>query len=142
MSRSQEAVAPIAVVKCSRWAHYRRQLARGNFSLEANTDAAPEPGQFFLLHDGQVVMRSEELEPVEQAYRALCREFWELGLVSELPKRRVESAWGLLGQEPAHASAGQVIERDGGEQDRRRLVTLRHRYRYALSKGTARGVKP
>lgn len=86
-------------------------------------------------------MRSEGLELVEQACCALCREFWELGLISELPKRRVESAWGLLGQEPAHASAGQVIERDGRVEDRR-LVTLRHRYRYAFSKGTARGVKP
>jgi len=142
LSRTEAAVTPVAVVKCSRWAHYRRQLARGNFSLEANTDAVPETGQFFLLRDGDVVMSSEDLEPVEIAYRALCREFWETDLVSEQPKRRVESAWGLLGQEPAHASAGQVIERDGGDQDRRRLATLRNRYRYALSKGAARGAKP
>lgn len=141
MRRAEEAVPPV-VVKCSRWSHYRRQLARGNFSLEANTDAVPETGQFFLLRDGNVVMHSEDLEPVELAYRALCREFWESDLASDLPTRRVESAWGLLGQEPAHASAGQVIERDGGEQDRRRLVTLRNRHRYALSKGAARGAKP
>lgn len=142
MRRSQEVITPTAVAKCSRWAHYRRQLARGNFSLEANTEAAPEAGHFYLLCDGDVVMRSEDLEPVEQAYRALCREFWETDLVSEFPQRRVESAWGLLGQEPAHASAAQVIERDGGEQDRKRLVTLRNRHRYALSKRAPRELRP
>lgn len=141
MRRAEATVTPAVVVKCSRWAHYRRQLSRGNFSLEANTDAVPETGQFFLLRDGDVVMRSEDLEPVELAYRELCREFWELDLASELPLRRVESAWGLLGQQPSHASAIQVIEQDGGDQDRRRLATLRNRYRYALSKGTARGAK-
>ena len=109
---------------------YRRSLDRGDFSLEANTDTAPEPGFFFLLRGSEVLMQSEDYAEVETAYNQLCREYWELHLTGPAQARRVSSAWGLLGLEPNHSCAAEVIERDGAPEDRDRLVRARNRSRY------------
>jgi hypothetical protein len=109
---------------------YRRSLDRGDFSLEANTETAPEPGFFFLLRGREVLMQSEDYAEVEVAYNQLCREHWERDLTGPAAAKRVSSAWGLLGLEPNHASAAAVIEKDGAQGDRDRLVRTRSRNRY------------
>lgn len=126
-----------STVRVSRWVHYRRQLERGDFSLEANTDSVPEGGFFYLLQAGSVLMCSDELDEVETAYRGLCREHWERHLGSEIPARRMESAWGLLGLEPDHAAASSVVESEGEDRDRKRLGQARNRYRWQKKQSAA-----
>lgn len=119
-----------ATLMTARWNRYRRSLDRGDFSLEANTETAPEPGFFFLLRGSEVLMRSEDYAEVEAAYNQLCRDYWEQHLTGPAAAGRVSSAWGLLGLEPNHPSAAAVIEKDGAPQDRDRLVRARSRSRY------------
>jgi len=109
---------------------YRRCLERGDFSLEANTEAVPEPGLFYLLRNGTVLLQSLEYAPVEAAYNQLCREHWELQLTSETPKRRLAGAWGMIGLEPAHLSAAEIIAQDGTPHDQARLLRTQNRQRY------------
>jgi len=111
-------------ITCSRWARYCRRLQSGDFSLEANTEAAPETGQFYLLRAGEVLLRSEDFQTVQVAYQGLCREHWERHLISESASQRMTSAWGLLGMEPAHRAATAVIEQDGSVDDVARLARL------------------
>src|SRR4051812_30087523 len=113
---------------------YYRSLEHGNFSLEANTDAAPEPNHFYLLQAGEVLLRSDDFRTVEAAYQELCRTHWEDHLVSESRLRRMSSAWGLLGLEPAHRAAALVIEKDGETADQGRLVRMRSRRRAILAR--------
>ena len=113
---------------------YHRQLEHGDFSLEANTEAAPEAGHFYLLQRGSVVLRSDDFHAAEAAYRDLCREHWEFHLVSEILARRMASAWGLLGMEPAHRAAARVIESDGRPEDQQRLVRMRQKQRSQLQR--------
>lgn len=109
---------------------YRRCLERGDFSLEANTDAVPEQGQFYLLRNGDVLLQSLEYAPVEAAYNQLCREHWELQLSSDTATRRLAGAWGILSLEPAHLSATAIITADGTPQDQVRLLRTQNRQRY------------
>jgi len=108
---------------------YHRHLEHGNFSLEANTEAAPEPGQFYLLQQGKVLLCSDDFGTAEAGYRELCRAHWERDLVSDAPLRRMASAWGLLGLELTHRGAAQVVEQDGVPADQVRLTRMRSRAR-------------
>jgi hypothetical protein len=127
-----------ATLMTARWNRYRRSLDRGDFSLEANTETVPEPGFFFLLRAGEVLLQSEDYAVVEAAYNQLCREHWEHHLTCAAAPRRVASAWGLLGLEPNHPSAAAVIEKDGAPEDRDRLVRARNRSRYLRRLGGPR----
>jgi hypothetical protein len=114
----------------SKWVRYRRCLARGNFSVEANTEAVPEPGFFFLLQDGKVLLQTVDYDLVEARYNQLCRDHWEGQLHSASSAQRVAGAWGLLGLEPAHHAAAAVIDQDGTPQDQARLLRSRSRQRF------------
>ena len=122
-----------AAVQVSRWTRYHRHLQWGDFSLEANTEAVPEAGYFFLLRDGSVLLRSEDFRTAEAAYRDLCRHHWEGDLGSGNPARRLASAWGLLSDQPTHPAAAAVVEQDGEVKDHERLKRVRNRHRYALA---------
>lgn len=113
----------------ARRTRYHRSLDNGDFSLEANTEATPEPNHFYLLQQGKVLLRCDDFRTAELAYQELCRKHWEHHLASELPVRRMASAWGLLGLEPAHRAAALVIERDGEHADQSRLARMRSRQR-------------
>lgn len=115
---------------CSAWMRYSRRLAGGAFSLEANTETVPEPGFFFLLHKGRVLIQSVDYALVEAGYHRLCREHWEAQLLSELPAHRLAGAWGLLSLEPAHRTAATIVEEDGTPKDQARLQRSRNRQRY------------
>ncbi|MCC2668569.1 MAG: hypothetical protein K0Q72_1040 [Armatimonadetes bacterium] len=136
--------APVAraTLMSARWNRYRRCVDRGDFSLEANTETVPEPGFFFLLRAGEVLLQSDDYAIVEAAYNQLCREFWESHLTSTAAPRRVASAWGLLSLEPNHACAAAVIEQDGAPEDRNRLVRARNRSRYLRRLNTTRPAVP
>lgn len=127
-----------ATLLCSAWMRYSRRLDGGDFSLEANTEAVPEPGFFFLMHRGRVLLQSVDYALVEAAYHQLCREHWEAQLLSGASAQRLAGAWGLLGLEPAHLPAAAVIDRDGTPQDQARLLRSRNRQRYLRRTQTAR----
>lgn len=121
----------------SEWVRDRRCRERGNFSIEANTEAVPEPGFFFLLQDGKVLLQTVDYDLVEARYNQLCRDHWESQLHSAFSAPRVAGAWGLLGLEPAHHAAAAVIDQGGTPQDQRgtpqdqaRLLRSRSRQRF------------
>jgi len=111
----------------SRWSRYSRKLEWGDFSLQANTEAVPEEGHFYLLQDGGILLCSDDYETVEQAYLGLCRDHWRANLDSVSVPQRLACAWGLLGLEPTDVAAKAVIERDGAANDRARLVRVNNR---------------
>lgn len=115
--------------RISRWVHYRRQLHLGNFSLEANTESAPEPGHFYVLRGGHVLMCCDDFGSAETMYLGLCRDHWRLHLTSNCPTERMACAWGLLGIEPTDSEAIRVIEEDGRPDDRKRLLQMQNRRR-------------
>lgn len=121
-------------ITVGRRTRYHRSLEHGDFSLEANTEAVPEPNHFFLLQGGEVLLRSDDFRTAELAYQDLCRKYWERNLASELPLHRMASAWGLLGMESAHRGASKVVEQDGSPADQNRLMRMRSRQRALLAR--------
>lgn len=105
--------------------HYRRQLAGADFSLEANTEATPEAGHFYLLQGGEVLLRSDDFSSADAAYQQLCHAYWEHQLGSADADVRRKSALGLLGQDLGHVGATGVLRRDGSDADRARIERAR-----------------
>jgi len=137
MAYTKQPVADRSTLMGAPLVHYRRCLERGDFSLEANTEAVPEPGLFYLLRNGSVLLQSLEYAPVEAAYNQLCREHWELQLTSETPTRRLAGAWGMLSLEPAHLPAAAIIAQDGTPHDQARFLRTQNRQRYLRRQRTA-----
>ncbi|MGV3723636.1 MAG: hypothetical protein ACO1SX_22290 [Actinomycetota bacterium] len=113
---------------------YRRHIEGTDFSLEANTDATPEAGHFYVLRGGEVELVSDEFPTAMAAYQGLCKEHWLNRLVSQNHSERMASAWGLVGLEPDHKDALEVIRTDGSDDDRKRLEQVRRRKRFAKRK--------
>jgi hypothetical protein len=108
---------------------YCRRLKGADFSLEANTEATPSDGRFYLLRGGSVLLVSEDFTSVEAAYKALCREHWQQHLLSSDPAQRIASAWGLLGLDPQDGAAAAIITTEGTAADCKRLQQDRNRRR-------------
>lgn len=110
---------------------YRRHIEGTDFSLEANTESVPEEGHFYLLRNGEVKLVSDEFPEAMEAYQGLCREYWQDHLDSRDRDARMASAWGLVGLEPDHKDAIELIKNEGSEEDRKRLEQVRRRKRFA-----------
>lgn len=108
---------------------YHRHLAGADFSLEANTAAATEPGQFYVLRAGSVLMSSSDFAQAEALYKELCREHWAEHLSSANPLVALASAWGLLGLDLRHPEASKLVQEQGSAADRKRLEQMRGRQR-------------
>jgi hypothetical protein len=117
---------------------YCRRLAGADFSLEANTPAAPAAGPFFILRCGDVLLESEDFGAAEEFYKDLCRQHWEAQLTSANPTVRIASAWGLLGIDADHPGAIRAISTEGNDADRKRLEQVRRRRRMLERPGTHR----
>jgi len=115
----------------SRLMRYRRHIEGTDFSLEANTEAVPEGGHFYLLRNGQVELKSDEFPEAMEAYQNLCRAHWQDQLKSVDPHERMASAWGLVGLEPNNVSALELIRTEGSEDDKKRLEQVRRRKRFS-----------
>jgi len=76
-----------------------------------------------------VVLESEDFSEAVEKYRALCREFWTKGLASGDPETRRRSAWGLIGLEPHHPAAGELLQQEGSPEDQKRQQQIRARAR-------------
>jgi hypothetical protein len=118
------AVAPQVLTPHGR---YVRQIDGADFSLQANTEETPEADQFYVFQDGEVVLETPSFAEAEAEYRRLAHEFWEGRLRSADPRVRLSSAWGLLSQDSDHRLAGQVVQNDGTEAERKRLKQIRMR---------------
>jgi hypothetical protein len=113
------------VTRVARHTRYRRCLENGNFSLEANTEAVPEAGHFYLLQGGEVLSRTDDFASAEAGYFRLCREHWEGLLESDDAGERRRSALGILGHDPGHALAAAVLRRDGNPADNARVERVK-----------------
>jgi hypothetical protein len=111
--------------KVSRFCTYRRYLKSADFSLEANTDAAPEEGHFYLLRAGAVLLRTDDYGQAEAAYQGLCRTHWEGRLAAGSLADRMLCAWALLGLDDGHPDALAVIRQEGAAEDQVRLNRVR-----------------
>lgn len=110
---------------------YVRSLAGADFSLQANTAAAPDPGFFYVLAGSRVVLRSEDFAEAQAHYKELCRVFWSERLDSSDRAAAMASAWGLLGLDIDNAAAARLITRLGSPADQKRLQQLRNRARFS-----------
>jgi hypothetical protein len=124
-------VNPVPTANPNPIGRYRRQLAEADLSLEANTETTPEPGHFYVIQAGRVLVDTEDFPAAEEAYKTLCREHWDDHLASPTRSVRIASAWGLLYHDPQHPGASAVIQRDGTEVDAKRLQMIRMRRRVA-----------
>jgi len=120
----------------SRLMRYRRHIEGTDFSLEANTEAAPEAGHFYLLRNGRVELQSDEFPEAMEAYQNLCRAHWLAQLKSVDPHERMASAWGLVGLEPNNVSALELIRTEGSEEDKKRLEQVRRRKRFSKQRSS------
>jgi hypothetical protein len=110
---------------------YLRSLDGADFTLQANTSEAPEPGVFFVMQGDSVLFRSEDFDLASAHYKELCRAFWSEQLESADLKCGMASAWGLLGLDIDHAGAQRLITRNGSPADLKRLQQLRNKARHA-----------
>src|SRR5436305_9192274 len=117
---------------------YRRHVDGADFSLEANTEAVPERGHFYVLRGGKVELESDDFLEAMEAYRKLCRRYWARLLDSGDQRRRMAGAWGLVELEPDNKTAVAVIRNTGGPADRKRLEQIRRR-KHAEAAHAARG---
>lgn len=120
----------------SRLMRYRRHIEGTDFSLEANTEAVPEGGHFYLLRNGEVEFMSDEFPQAMEAYQGLCRAHWQDQLNSGDPLRRMASAWGLVGLDSNHVNALELIRNEGSEDDKKRLEQVRRRKRFSKQRPT------
>jgi hypothetical protein len=121
------------------WGRYHRQVEGADFSLEANTELAPEADHFYLLRCGEVLLCSADFSTAEAAYKALCHEFWVGRLRSEDRAVRVAGAWGLLGQDLQHRHAAEVIRDDGTPGDQKRMEMLRRKKQFEVKRAARAG---
>jgi hypothetical protein len=118
---------PIATPVLTPHGRYLRQIPGSGFSLQANTEQTPTADHFYVFLAGEVVLETEDFEAAEGEYKRLSRQFWEDRLRSTDPHERLTSAWGLLGQDPDNRAAGQVVQNDGNDGERKRLKQIRMR---------------
>jgi hypothetical protein len=119
---------------------YKRGLEGADFTLEANTEAVPSDGRFYVLQDGKTVLATEEFQEAITEYNRLCKRFWTERLDHPNTPVRIAAAWGLLGLDATDKNAQAVIVRDGSPQERKRLDQAQSRRR-ALRSRTAAAAK-
>lgn len=114
---------------------YRRAPRGANFSLEANTEAVPADGRFYILVDGKIKLESEEFGPALEEYNNLCRDYWTPRLEDEDIPTRVAASWGVLTLNPNDKTAIDIIQRFGTPQERKRLEQAQSRRRALRARG-------
>lgn len=117
---------------------YRRHLPGAEFSLEANTGSVPKRGRFYVLRRNREVFSSRSFNEALTAYHELCRPFWEAHLNAEQREERLAAAWGLIGLEPNHPAAVEVIRKDGDLKAQSQLTSLRRRHQALRRKASFR----
>ena len=105
--------------------YFRRYIEGTDFSLEANTPAAPCRDLFYVLEAGAVRLSSSDFRTATAAYESLCVAYWEKQLThSDLPTRLL-AARGLFCHNRAHLAAGELLVTQGEARDRGRVERAR-----------------
>jgi hypothetical protein len=115
------------VRKMTPYGHFRRWIEGSDFSLEANTPAVPSQDCFYVLEAGEVRLGTSDFIAATELYERLCVDYWEARLSSvDLPTRLL-AARGLFRQNQEHLVAGDLLTRQGDDQDRITVGKARHR---------------
>lgn len=123
---------------------YKRGLQGADFTLEANTDAVPSDGRFYILRDGKQALATADFQEAITEYNRLCRDFWAARLNDERNEVRVAAAWGLLSLDANDKVAQGVIQEFGTAQEKKRLEQSQSRRRALRGRpaGSGKGAKP
>lgn len=114
--------------------YFRRWIEGSDFSLEANTPAAPRQGRFYVLVAGEVRLGTSSFAAASAEYEGLCVAYWEERLThADLPTRLL-AARGLLRHDGEHRAAGELLTRHGSERDRAIVVRARKQAAYTSRK--------
>jgi hypothetical protein len=115
--------------------YFRRWVEGSDFSLEANTPAAPVEGVFYLLEAGEVRLSFDDFKAATAAYEDLCIAYWEERLShTDLPTRLL-AARGLFRHDMEHPTAGDILTNQGDEKDRAIVGKARQRAAYMRRQG-------
>lgn len=110
--------------------YFRRWIEGSDFSLEANTPAAPDAGVFYLLEGGQVRRTFDDFGAATAAYDAMCTAYWEERLAADDLPTRLQAARGLFRHDMEHPVAGELLTTQGDERDRAIVGKARQRAAY------------
>lgn len=105
--------------------YFRRWIEGTNFSLEANTPAAPCQDLFYVLEAGAVRLSSSDFPTATAEYEGLCVAYWEQQLTHSDRATRLLAARGLFCHNRAHLAAGDLLVTQGEAQDRGRVERAR-----------------
>lgn len=108
---------------------YKRGLQGADFTLEANTEAVPSDGRYYVLRGGEELLATEEFQEAVAFYNGLCRDFWSVRLEDPAIPVRIAAAWGILSLDSADKTAQTVIHEFGSPQERKRLDQAQSRRR-------------
>jgi hypothetical protein len=129
------ALVAAAVNNPSPHGYFRRWIEGSDFSLEANTPAAPRPDRFYVLVAGEVRLSTSSYAAASAEYEGLCVAYWEERLAHPDLPTRLLAARGLLRHDREHVAAGDLLTRQGGPHDR--AVLARARQQTAFQKRKA-----
>ena len=107
--------------------YFRRWVEGSDFSLEANTPAAPDSDRFYILEAGEVRLDTQDFDAANAMYERMCLAHWEERLNSPDLPTRLSAARGLFRHDPEHPVAGELLTRQGDERDRSTVGKARQR---------------
>ena len=115
--------------------YFRRWIEGSDFSLEANTTAVPNDDLFYVLVAGKVRLATNNYLAANAEYDDLCQVYWEERLTGgDLPTRLL-AARGLFRRNHEHPVAGELLARQGDQQDRSSVAKARHRAAFLRRRG-------
>jgi hypothetical protein len=117
--------------------YFRRWIEGSDFSLEANTPAVPNDNLFYVLEGGQVRLGTDDFVAATGLYESFCTAHWEERLTSVDLPTRLMAARGLFRRNHDHPHAGELLTRQGDEQDRAFVGKARHRAAFLLRRQRA-----
>src|SRR5262249_21604264 len=107
--------------------YFRRWIEGSELSLEANTGAVPQDDLFYVLEAGEIRLGTSDFAAAPAVYESLCVAYWEDRLTSEDLPTRLLAARGLFRMNRDHPVAGEMLTRQGDDQDRASVGKARHR---------------
>lgn len=116
--------------------YFRRWIEGTDFSLEANTPAAPSQDLFYVLQAGAVRLSSSDFQAATAEYEGLCVAYWEERLAHADLTTRLLAARGLFQHDRAHRAASELLVRHGDARDRARVEKARHHAAFLRRRGS------
>jgi hypothetical protein len=105
--------------------YFRRWIEGSDFSLEANTPAAPRTDRFYVLVAGEVRLDTHSYAAAAAEYEGLCVAHWEAQLTHNDRSTRLLAARALLRHDREHPVARELLTLQGDERDRAAVARAR-----------------